>query len=64
MTKNSNKHMDHSLDLRKALKTVILKKKENAKPKKDQSIDGRGCECGSVNNLFGPCGMRLCESIK
>jgi hypothetical protein len=52
------------LNLRKALKTVILKKKENSKPKKEVSSEGKGCECGGVNNLFGPCGMRLCESIK
>ena len=61
-----SKNNDHSLNLRKALKTVILKKKENTRPakKKETSSEGRGCECGGVNNLFGPCGMRLCESIK
>jgi hypothetical protein len=57
-----NKKSDNSKDLRNALKTVILKKKENARSIKENSPDGsRGCDC---TNLFGPCGMRLCESIK
>jgi len=45
--------------LKKALKAVILKKKENAKPKKDLS-DANICACKN----FGACGERLCVFIK